>query len=74
MPISRFPTAPRTAAAYDVLTDPVRRLQYDSVDPTFDDAVPTKIVKNDFFKTFGPVFESNARYAPGCGDCEGLGH
>ena len=39
----------------------MRRLHFDSVDPTFDETIPTKIVKGDFFKTFGPVFESNAR-------------
>jgi len=43
--------------------DPVRRMWFDSVDPTFDDSVPTKI-KGDFYSTFGPVFERNAQYAP----------
>jgi len=49
--------------AYDILMDPVRRMWFDSVDPTFDDSVPTKI-KGDFYFTFGPVFERNAQYVP----------
>ena len=39
------------------------RRAYDSVDPSFDDAVPSdKVCSEDFISTFTPVFESNARY------------
>ena len=39
------------------------RRAYDSVDPSFDDAVPSdKVSSDDFITTFTPVFESNARY------------
>ncbi|CAN7982184.1 unnamed protein product [Ixodes pacificus] len=48
--------------AYEILGNPVRRRSYDSVDPEFDDDVPSGIdAKLGFFATFGPVFEANAR-------------
>ncbi|XP_056445257.1 dnaJ homolog subfamily C member 2 [Gadus chalcogrammus] len=50
--------------AIEVLSDPVRRRAFDSVDPTFDNAVPQKgeIAKN-FFTAFAPVFDRNARWS-----------
>lgn len=59
--------------AMEVLTNPERRRQFDSVDPDFEasvDDVPTASqVKNAkdpnayFFKTFAPVFEREARFS-----------
>ncbi|MGH0127860.1 UNVERIFIED_CONTAM: hypothetical protein FKN15_032529 [Acipenser sinensis] len=49
--------------AYEILSDPVKRRAFDSVDPTFDNAVPSKSEgKENFFKVYAPVFERNARY------------
>jgi DnaJ family protein C protein 2 len=41
----------------------VKRRSYDSVDPIFDNAVPssTSITKENFFTNFRPAFERNAR-------------
>lgn len=56
--------------AMDILADPIKRKSFDSVDPTFDDTIPTSIKStrlennsNLFYKTFGPVFELNARWS-----------
>ena len=50
-------------SAYETLSNSVTRRAYDSVDPSFDDAVPSdKVSSDDFITTFTPVFESNARY------------
>ncbi|RXM32306.1 DnaJ-like subfamily C member 2 [Acipenser ruthenus] len=50
--------------AYEILSDPVKRRAFDSVDPTFDNAVPSKSEgKENFFKVYAPVFERNARKA-----------
>ena len=54
-----------TPPAYDILSDPKRRRSYDSVDPTFDDTVPSQSssTKENFFSTFAPVFVENARWS-----------
>ncbi|KAH7948505.1 hypothetical protein HPB52_023594 [Rhipicephalus sanguineus] len=51
--------------AYEILGNPVRRRSYDSVDPEFDDDIPTNCAesRNNFFAIFGPVFEANARWS-----------
>ncbi|NP_997976.1 dnaJ homolog subfamily C member 2 [Danio rerio] len=50
--------------AIEILSDPVKRRAFDSVDPTFDNAVPTKAEgKENFFEVFAPVFERNARWS-----------
>ena len=51
--------------ANDILSDPKRRRAYDSVDPTFDEAVPSisSQSKENFYKVFRPVFEQNARWS-----------
>lgn len=42
----------------------MKRRAFDSVDPTFDNAVPSKGEgKDNFFKVFSPVFERNARWS-----------
>uniref|UniRef100_H2ZV09 DnaJ homolog subfamily C member 2 n=2 Tax=Latimeria chalumnae TaxID=7897 RepID=H2ZV09_LATCH len=50
--------------AYEILSDPIKRRAFDSVDPTFDNSVPSKSeAKDNFFETFSPVFERNARWS-----------
>jgi DnaJ-class molecular chaperone len=51
--------------ANDILSDPKRRRAYDSVDPTFDDSIPSLSTnsRENFYKVFGPVFEENARWS-----------
>ncbi|KAF9269538.1 DnaJ-domain-containing protein [Marasmius fiardii PR-910] len=54
--------------AHEVLTHPEKRRQFDSVDPEFIEQaedVPTAAAakKMDFFKTFGPVYEREARFS-----------
>ncbi|XP_031565944.1 dnaJ homolog subfamily C member 2-like [Actinia tenebrosa] len=51
--------------ANEVLSSANRRRAYDSVDPTFDDVVPTISSNNkaNFFDVFCPVIESNARWS-----------
>lgn len=50
--------------ANEVLLDPSLRRQFDSVDEVADVEPPTKkeVAKRGFFKTWGPVFESEARF------------
>lgn len=46
----------------EMLSDPVKRRAFDSVDPTFDNMVPSKAEgKENFFEVFAPVFERNSR-------------
>ncbi|KAF9036309.1 hypothetical protein BJ165DRAFT_1533150 [Panaeolus papilionaceus] len=66
--------------AHEVLTNPEKRRQYDSVDHAFleaEEELPTaseiKSKKLDFFKTLGPVFEMYSRFSkvqpvPGLGN------
>ncbi|XP_051547478.1 dnaJ homolog subfamily C member 2-like [Myxocyprinus asiaticus] len=50
--------------AIEILSDPVKRRAFDSVDPTFDNTVPSKAEgKENFFDVFAPVFERNARWS-----------
>lgn len=50
-------------AANDVLSSKEKRRAYDSVDPMFDDTIPSVNAnsRSNFFEVFGPVFERNAR-------------
>ncbi|KAK5849349.1 hypothetical protein PBY51_008999 [Eleginops maclovinus] len=50
--------------AIEILSDPVKRRAFDSVDPTFDNTVPSKNEgKENFTEVFAPVFERNARWS-----------
>ncbi|KAG7215840.1 hypothetical protein INR49_021812 [Caranx melampygus] len=50
--------------AIEMLSDPVKRRAFDSVDPTFDNTVPSKSEgKENFYEVFTPVFERNARWS-----------
>ncbi|EDV29708.1 uncharacterized protein TRIADDRAFT_12520, partial [Trichoplax adhaerens] len=51
--------------AYEILGHSQKRKAYDSIDPTFDDSIPPPCVnsKENFFKSFTPCFESNARFS-----------
>ncbi|XP_065183260.1 dnaJ homolog subfamily C member 2-like [Sycon ciliatum] len=51
--------------ANDVLSNPSSRRSYDSVDPNFDDAIPSNSAnsKANFISVFGPVFERNSRWS-----------
>lgn len=55
---------PFCALAIEILSDPVKRRAFDSVDPTFGNSVPSKSEgKENFFEVFAPVFERNARWS-----------
>ncbi len=51
--------------AFETLSDPVKRISFDSCDPQFDDDIPsvTDNSKKNFYKVFGDVFEQNARWS-----------
>ncbi|KAF9915588.1 hypothetical protein BX616_005806 [Lobosporangium transversale] len=49
--------------AFETLMDPVKRRQWDSVDPNVPDSVPNPKSKLDFYKAWGPVFEREARFS-----------
>lgn len=64
--------------ANEILSDPVKRRAFDSVDPTFDNSIPSKSeAKDNFFEVFVPIFEKNARWSnkktvPRLGDMNSL--
>ena len=53
--------------AFETLGTAVKRRAFDSVDPLFDDDIPDQIKEGskttDFFSTFKPVFDRNARWS-----------
>jgi len=51
--------------AFEQLSNPIKRMSYDSCDPEFDDSVPAVNDKNkkSFFKVFGEAFANNSRWS-----------
>lgn len=49
--------------AFEVMLDPVKKQQYDSVDTNADVLPPAPKSKYDFFEAWGPVFESESRFS-----------
>ena len=49
--------------SWETLSDPQKRQQVDSVDPTFNEAIPRENAVGDFFALYAPVFERNARFS-----------
>lgn len=53
--------------AYQVLTDPTRKNDYEACDPTFDESIPEDDDfmnrEDEFYTTYAPVFERNARFS-----------
>lgn len=49
--------------AHEVLSDPVRRRQFDSVDEGIPDDVPDEDEKGDFFTLYAPVFKRESRFS-----------
>ncbi|PVU97289.1 hypothetical protein BB561_000638 [Smittium simulii] len=49
--------------AHNTLIDPVRRRQFDSVDPSIPDGIAAQVSKKNFYKTFGKIFELEARFS-----------
>ena len=52
-----------TCTAYDILSNEKRRRAFDSIDPTFDDAIPPNNAhsREHFFEEFGEAFRENER-------------
>lgn len=49
--------------AWEVLTDPKKRRQFDSCDPTFDEGLPPAKVSDDFYDVYSAKFASEARFS-----------
>ncbi|KAJ2624758.1 DnaJ (Hsp40), sub C, member 2 [Coemansia sp. RSA 1358] len=51
--------------AYEALINPIKRMQFDSVDPAISDSIPKSSLEDgqDFFNTYGPIFEREARFS-----------
>ncbi|KAG0025326.1 hypothetical protein BGZ82_010085 [Podila clonocystis] len=49
--------------AFETLMDPVKRRQWDSVDPAVSDDVPNAKSKSDFYKLYTPVFARESRFS-----------
>ncbi|KAJ3183644.1 hypothetical protein HDU85_002073 [Gaertneriomyces sp. JEL0708] len=49
--------------AWEVMSDPVKRRQWDSVDPKFDEDIPSAKAKGDFFDLYTSVFEKESRFS-----------
>jgi DnaJ family protein C protein 2 len=49
--------------AWELLSDPKRRKEWDSVDPTFDEHIPSAKAKGEFFSIYASVFEKESRFS-----------
>ncbi|KAI9098042.1 DnaJ domain-containing protein, partial [Phlyctochytrium arcticum] len=49
--------------AWEIMSNPTKRKQWDSVDPKFDDSLPSAKAKGDFFEIYTSVFEKEARFS-----------
>ncbi|KAK9446781.1 DnaJ domain-containing protein [Limtongia smithiae] len=49
--------------AMEILSDPVKRRQFDSVDEEADVPPPSRKAKGSFYKQWGPVFEAEGRFS-----------
>ncbi|ORX70791.1 DnaJ-domain-containing protein [Linderina pennispora] len=49
--------------AFEILTDPIKRRQFDSVDPEVSTEIPNAKAKGDFFEIYGPVFEREGQFS-----------
>lgn len=50
--------------AWEILSDPIKRRQFDSCDPSFDEKTPSTLPKSaNFYKTFGAAFERNSHFS-----------
>ncbi|KAJ2451242.1 Zuotin [Coemansia sp. RSA 2336] len=49
--------------AFEILTNPEKRQQWDSVDPEVSTDIPSAKAKGDFFEVYGPVFERESRFS-----------
>lgn len=49
--------------AWEVISDPKKRREWDSCDPEFDESIPSSKAKGDFFTIYTPVFEKESRFS-----------
>ncbi|KAJ3023095.1 hypothetical protein HKX48_004211 [Thoreauomyces humboldtii] len=49
--------------AWEIMSEPVKRRQWDSCDPKFDDSIPSVKAKGDFFDLYAPVFDKERRFS-----------
>jgi len=49
--------------AYDILTDPAKRVLFDSVMPAKYDRIPEEAAEGDFFEAYGAAFERFSRWS-----------
>ncbi|KAJ6633152.1 DnaJ like subfamily C member 2, partial [Pseudolycoriella hygida] len=50
--------------AYETLGNPIKRRSYDSIDPEFDDSLPSSSdIEKRFYETFSEFFTANARWS-----------
>ncbi|KAI8909192.1 hypothetical protein EDD86DRAFT_207129 [Gorgonomyces haynaldii] len=49
--------------AWDIMSNPKKRRQWDSIDPEISDSVPKATLQGDFFKIYTPVFERESRFS-----------
>lgn len=49
--------------AWEVLSDPKRRREWDSCDPEFDEDIPSAKAKGDFFDIYAKAFEKESRFS-----------